>query len=209
VRQGAQDYLLCEPDLDRVLARTAWCAVERHRRWVQLRDLSLTDPLTGLYNRRGFRALAEAHLRTLRRTRRQSLLVCADLDGLKEINDHHGHPAGDRALIEVARLMRRCFRESDILARYGGDEFVALAQDATRNASRKLVLRVERGLDELNASARLPYNLALSVGTVVFGGRSSQSLATLMALADRALYREKQRGGRRPPARREVLARCA
>src|SRR5262249_53811643 len=139
VRRGAQDVLLRDTLSPERLATAVTCAIERQRRVIQLRDLSLTAPLTGLHNRRGFRALAEANLRLMRRTQRQSLLLFADVDGLKPINDLHGHAAGDVALRLCAAALSRTLRESDIVARYGGDEFAALALDGCDGATRVLL----------------------------------------------------------------------
>src|SRR5664279_1575350 len=103
---------------------------ERRQMVETIRTLSLTDELTGLLNRRGFTTLAEQQLRTSLRTRNRLWLLFADLDGLKEINDRHGHETGDRALCEVARLLRTgSFREADLVARLGGDEFAVLATE--------------------------------------------------------------------------------
>ena len=94
---------------------------------MEVRAQSLIDPLTGLHNRRGFFVLAEQQLRLAQRGRLGMLLLFADVDDLKGINDRAGHAAGDRALQAVAIVLRETFPESDILARLGGDEFVVLA----------------------------------------------------------------------------------
>jgi PAS domain S-box-containing protein len=93
----------------------------------EIRDLSITDPLTGLYNRRGFLTLAEQQLNISKRTKVGLLLLFADLDGMKWINDNLGHKKGDEALIEVANVFNKVFRDADIVARVGGDEFSVLA----------------------------------------------------------------------------------
>ncbi len=112
--------------------------VTEHRQMVEtIRTLSLTDELTGLLNRRGFTTLAEQQMRTSVRTRNRLWLLFADLDGLKEINDRLGHEAGDRALCEIARLLRTgSFRQADLVARLGGDEFAILATEISRDGRR-------------------------------------------------------------------------
>lgn len=116
LRQGAQDFL-AKDKLDRpTLVRSLRYSIERHRLQKNLQSLSLADDLTGLYNRRGFMALAEQHLRMIQR-KGAALLIYLDLDDLKKINDSYGHLEGNRALIVTANVLRACFRQSDILAR--------------------------------------------------------------------------------------------
>ncbi|MBE0557658.1 MAG: diguanylate cyclase, partial [Proteobacteria bacterium] len=103
---------------------------ERRRMEEEIREMSLRDPLTELYNRRGFITLAEQQLRAANRANRRMLLAFIDVDDLKQINDKLGHEEGDKALIDTARIIRRTFRDSDIIARLGGDEFAVLAIDA-------------------------------------------------------------------------------
>ena len=167
-------------------------ALERQRRVAELRDLTLTDPLTGLHNRRGFRTLAEANLRLMRRTQRQSLLLFADVDHLKQINDGYGHTEGDHALRLCAAALVCSMRDSDVVARYGGDEFVALALDACDGAAFVLLPRLEATLADHARRSRLPYPLTMSVGTAECG-RSGSRLDEALERADRVLYGEKRR----------------
>ena len=102
-------------------------AIERKRMDEEIRSLSLTDDLTGLYNRRGFTLLAEQEVKLAHRINRSMLLFFCDVDYLKSINDAHGHAQGDLALQEVSAILKETFREVDIMARLGGDEFVVLA----------------------------------------------------------------------------------
>ncbi len=192
VRSGAQDVLRRGDLTPERLPVAITCAIERQHHVAELRDLSLTDSLTGLHNRRGFRSLAQAHLRLMRRTQRQSLLLFADVDQLKELNDEHGHAAGDKALQLCAEALRRSTRDSDLLARYGGDEFVALALDVCEGAGDVLLPRVASTLTSLARRARLHFPLTMSVGTATFG-RGSLALDEVLARADRELYGAKQR----------------
>ena len=89
------------------------------------RTLSLYDELTQLHNRRGFDVLAEQQLKIANRTRNRTLLLFADVDNMKLINDNFGHQEGDKALIDTANILKKSTRKSDIIARIGGDEFVA------------------------------------------------------------------------------------
>lgn len=192
VRAGAQDYLIGEHLTPVSAARAVRCAVERHRHLADLRDQSLRDPLTGLYNRRGFVALANTQLRMARRGHRHCLLICADLDHLKTINDTWGHEAGDRAVVAAAKVLLGSIRDSDIVARFGGDEFVALAYDAGSEALPGVVGRIEQGLREVVGRLTLPHPLGLSLGAVEFDGGTRVELSRLIEQADRALYREKE-----------------
>ncbi len=129
VQEGAQDYLLKGKVSTYLLERSINYSIERHRMAEELRNLSLTDELTGLHNRRGFITLSQQQIRQAKRTKKEMLLLFVDLDGLKKINDGFGHSEGDRALFAVAALLRETFRDSDIVARIGGDEFAVLAME--------------------------------------------------------------------------------
>ena len=118
----------------------------------QLRMLSLSDDLTGLYNRRGLFALGEHTMRIARRRARRLGIIYIDVDSLKTINDRFGHAQGDEALRMVADIIRASIRESDVVGRIGGDEFVILAEDDA-GATQDLVARLRRRLDQANAKA--------------------------------------------------------
>ncbi len=109
----------------------------------EIQALAISDPLTGLYNRRGFIALAEQQLKLADRTRRGALLFFADLDGMKWINDTLGHEEGDRALVDIASILKETFRLSDIIARIGGDEFAVLVIDTTAVTPEILTARLK------------------------------------------------------------------
>lgn len=156
----------------------------------QLRALSLVDDLTGLNNRRGFLALAEQQIRHARRNSRELVLLFIDLDDLKQINDKHGHQAGDIALQRSARVLRATFRDSDIIARLGGDEFVVLAADTGTSAS--IVERLRKALVERNESEQYPYTLSFSVGAARFDPEEPPTIQELLQMADAMLYEQKR-----------------
>jgi len=158
-----------------------------------LRALALIDELTGLYNRRGFFTLAQQQLKTANRTKSRLALLFADFDGLKQINDTFGHPEGDRALIEVANATRETFRESDIIARIGGDEFVVLAVETDGAPAEILAARLQENLAAHNAREGRRYELALSVGLARYDPERPCSIDELLTQADRAMY-ERKRG---------------
>jgi len=164
---------------------------ERRRAEEELRELSLTDELTGLYNRRGFFILAEQHFKTARRTNQSSLIIYADMDGLKQINDNFGHHEGSQAISKTADILRQTFRESDIIARLGGDEFVILAagaSDAMDNVGRRL----QEKLQTYSEQAGHGYTLSLSLGSVGVKADAGSTIEELVARADEAMYRHKR-----------------
>ena len=166
---------------------------EQKRAQEELRSLSLIDELTGLYNRRGFLTLARQQLKMASRMNRGMFLLFADLDGLKDINDHHGHPVGDQALKDVAEIMRETFREPDIMARIGGDEFVVLAIEGASAANAEmLTFRFSNNLLDFRGKEKRPYPLSVSHGIVrqVPGGLTA--IEELMAQADRLMYEKKR-----------------
>lgn len=193
IQAGAQDYLLRGRVSADVVLRVVRYARERHCLQRELRDLALTDPLTGLRNRRGFEMLTEQPIGLARRAGRGVVLLAADLDGLKRINDAGGHAAGDRALVAVAAALNASFRKTDVLARIGGDEFAVLAVDTPPGAAELLTARVYAALERHNAAHPAGPAVALSVGTATLDDTSTASLDALLAAADAALYVAKRR----------------
>jgi diguanylate cyclase (GGDEF)-like protein/PAS domain S-box-containing protein len=149
----------------------------------EMRALTLVDELTNLGNRRGFVTLARQYLRNATRNKQRAVVLFIDLDGLKAINDQHGHQAGDAAIRSMADVLRKTFRDADILARLGGDEFVALAADCADPAPP--LRRMEALLKAENLSA--------SVGYSHFDPAQPESVETLVKRADEAMYVEKQK----------------
>ena len=166
---------------------------DRERVLEELRTLSLSDELTGIYNRRGFYILAEQQIKIAKRAGRPMLLASADLDGLKSINDGFGHHEGDRALVDAAQMLRESFRESDIIARIGGDEFVVLMTDKPDISVEILLGRLDRNLKAHNRKVTRPYPFSISVGFARFDPKQPLSLNELMVLADKSMYENKLR----------------
>jgi len=193
LRAGAQDVLLnSELDGER-LARALRHAIERNRLHAALLDLALVDELTGLYNRRGFLTLATRDLRVARRGDETLLVAFADLDDLKGVNDSAGHAGGDRALRDTASLLRRIFRDSDLVARIGGDEYAVLVRHAGPESAGVLAARMERQVRDFNRRAGRPYQVSISLGFAAHKASTLDSVAGLLDRADRALYRDKRR----------------
>ena len=159
----------------------------------ELKALSLRDELTGLYNRRGFITLAEQQLKFADRMEKRMLLLFADLDGMKYINDRFGHHEGDSALIVTGYILKEIFRKSDIIARIGGDEFVVLAME-THDATEKIYTdRLKEFLDTYNTKVNHGYKLMLSIGIAHYDPASPCSIEQLVKRADKLMYEQKQR----------------
>lgn len=152
-------------------------------------DTAITDALTGLTNRRGFQLIAEKVLGICGRRALPAVLVYADLDNLKPLNDEFGHEAGDRAIVEAAKLLASAFRSSDVVARIGGDEFATLLS-ATDDPGRPLE-RLGHFIAERNHGVPEGQALSMSVGTAVFDPKRPLGNDELARMADEAMYREK------------------
>ena len=203
MQAGAADYLVkgrVDPPL---LERSIRYAIQRQRLLIEMHRRSLVDDLTGLHNRRGFEEQATRQIRLARRRGRGMALLFADIDHFKEINDRWGHGEGDRALTEVADLMRASFRESDILARLGGDEFVMIPIDALPPDNQIPQQRLLQKIEERNARTDRPYTLSLSIGTTLYDPAQPRSLWELVTAADMDMYRQKSAGPSRPPSDRD------
>lgn len=164
---------------------------ENKKREEEIRILVVTDPLTGLYNRRGFMALAEQQIKTATRTNKKMSLLFIDIDDMKRINDTWGHEEGDRALVSATTVLKKTFRESDILARMGGDEFAVLAVDAAENP--EIVLgRLAEQIGLHNAVPDHLYEISMSIGMAVYDPQVPCSLDDLISRADTRMYEQKK-----------------
>jgi diguanylate cyclase (GGDEF)-like protein/PAS domain S-box-containing protein len=167
--------------------------ITQHKRMEEaLRASLLVDELTGLYNRRGFLTLGQQQLKTAHRAKSKMSLLFADFDDLKRINDTLGHHEGDQALIDIADVLKEIFRESDIIARIGGDEFVVLVIETDGVSAEILTTRLQENLEARNARGDRRYKLSLSVGTARYDPESPCSIDELLAQADRLMYEQKQ-----------------
>lgn len=159
-----------------------------------LHHLSLTDELTGLYNRRGFLVHAEQQLKLFyaRQIPVDLWLLIADMDGLKQINDTYGHQEGSLAIIKMAEILSNNFRDTDILARLGGDEFAGMIINAQENAYNIMTSRLERRLEEYNATSGKPYRLSFSYGLILIDSSAGLTMDELIEIADRKMYEQKR-----------------
>lgn len=188
--------LLCLRDVSQIARlRELWEAEAR-----RLREQALTDALTGLGNR--FRLLEAG--RTLEP---EATVAMLDVDNMKTINDGCGHQVGDRVLQEIATVLRRHTRQSDVAVRYGGDEFVLLLPKTTLSQAQRLMRRLERLMNELGRFLEIPGGVSVSYGLTTL--RPAEALEDAIVRADRAMYRRKMRRRARlgrPPAAGERKA---
>lgn len=189
---GAQDYLVKGQLSTSLLVRALRYAFERHGMQRALRKESTIDELTGLSNRRGFLMLAEQHAMLAKRTGEHFMVVFIDMDRLKPINDTLGHQVGDAAIVEIADVLRTCFRGSDILGRLGGDEFALILPATTGSNEESIRRRLGQELSARNAQASRRYSLCVSIGIITADPRRSLSVEEMLAQADALMYEEKQ-----------------
>lgn len=166
---------------------------ERKETEEKLRTLSLTDDLTGLYNRRGFFTLVEQMLKLSRREKRGIFMLYADLDNLKKINDTFGHQEGDQALTDTANILKTTYRASDIIARLGGDEFVVIPVGTTGDNIDVITARFQKAIENHNEQSSRAYNrLSISFGISYYDPKSPCSIYELIVQAERSMYEQKR-----------------
>ena len=156
----------------------------------KLNTLSQIDELTGIYNRRGFYDAALEILNgSLDRT---ALIVFADIDGMKQINDKYGHADGDISIKSTANILAKAVRDDDIVARLGGDEFVVMITDTDSANEVHIRNRIQELVEQFNQNSEHEWKLGLSLGFVSFSSKSVSDLNSLLKLADEALYNDKR-----------------
>jgi diguanylate cyclase (GGDEF)-like protein/PAS domain S-box-containing protein len=156
-----------------------------------MRSLSLLDELTGLYNRRGFLTIAEQQMKISERNMKDLLLVFADMDGLKIINDNLGHQVGDTALVDSAHILKKTFRSSDIIARFSGDEFIILITEVKDTDKAIYNQRLETNIRIFNETENRRYRLSISTGIVRYDPKHPCSIYELISQADKLMYQFK------------------
>ena len=178
--------------------------IERAKAQAKLQHLALHDPLTDLPNRVLFRRRLDAALATAAMRKTHAALLYLDLDSLKQVNDRHGHPAGDLLLCEVAARIRGCLRENDVAGRIGGDEFIVLLDALASPAQGRDI--AEQIREALTSPFQLPghqLRIPASIGVAIFPADGADS-DSLIRAADRAMYRAKQSGGNQVLGTEEV-----
>ena len=200
VRHGAQDYLVKGEIDDRILKRSIHYAIERKQLMAALeaanellsRQVTI-DPLTGIYNRLKFNELLDAEVQRANRYGTTLSLIMFDIDYFKRINDTHGHHAGDYVLSEISRIVFDNMRQSDIFARWGGEEFMVLVPNDNVEQTSVLAEKLRALIEAYN----FRYNLKVTASFGVTGFRSHGSLESFSSRVDEALYRAKRNGRNR------------
>jgi len=187
IEAGASDFIKKPFSLKELIAR-----IEHARMHERLHTISLHDDLTGLYNRRGFFTLAEHLLKLAKRQQEGLFMLYADLDDLKKINDTLGHQKGDWALIDTANLLKETFRESDIIARIGGDEFVVIPIENRGGNIEIVINRLQKAVEMDNTKSKREYKLSISTGTAHFNPWSPSTVDELLSQADKSMYEHKR-----------------
>jgi len=188
IEAGASDFIKKPFTLQALMARMTILRMQE-----DILNWAVTDELTGIYNRKGFCALASHLLKVARRNNQGMFLLYADLDDLKEINDNYGHKEGDLILTETANLLSRNYREADIIARVGGDEFVVFPVGKTEDVPRLISDRLGKNLKLYNEQSGVKHRISLSWGTAYFEPETPCSIEDLLAQADKAMYEMKKR----------------
>ncbi len=156
----------------------------------RLTDISQTDELTKLYNRRGLFNLGQQAINLSLDMGKGGLVFYTDMDGLKNINDTYGHDAGDRAIIGMAFILRNTFRSHDVIARLGGDEFAIVSAGMDFSSLEKLKERIKEACEEWYIKTNSQFRLSISIGAVEFN-EMNKNLEKLLSQADKLLYKEK------------------
>ena len=158
----------------------------------ELRRMGTADPLTRLLNRRGFIPSAEHQLEVAKRTHQPMALAFLDLDGLKGVNDTHGHATGDGMITEAAYAIGQTFRASDLIGRMGGDEFCVLFATDSESMARVALTRLQEVVDKANEQEERPFCLSFSAGLAMFDPEQPSTLDEMMTIADERMYETKR-----------------
>lgn len=199
LQAGAQDYLSKGRIGGSQVARSIRYATHLNRMQMALRSLSFIDNLTSLYNRRGFVTLADPHVRLAQRVKGRFLVVSVDVAGLAAINAASSFDEGDTVLRNVAEILRRTFRDSDILARLEGGAYMALALDAPEEKAPIITARLQQQVSGYNEQTIRAYTLVLHAGVAAFDPGAGSTIEDLMAraVAARRATRRPRRSSRR------------
>lgn len=158
-----------------------------------IRSMAVSDELTKLLNRHGFNFMVDRQVKEAKRKNRKMVLIFADVDGLKDVNDKHGHGTGDRLLSDFSGILKRSFRDTDLIARIGGDEFVISTVEDKNATSIVLVTRLLEEIKNFNDERTRPYNVSVSIGVAFSSPNEVFSLESLIKKADQSMYQYKHK----------------
>ncbi len=167
--------------------------VETMQRMIKtLDEMWVFDPMTHVYNRAGFFKFSEQMSKEARELKEDMFFIFLDLDGLKKVNDALGHETGDRMICDMADVLRKTRDKSELLMRYGGDEFVVFGKGLSTEEVKDDIIRIRRAMEELNASKDREYTLDASIGYYMVPYDNEKPLSALIELADQEMYKEKR-----------------
>jgi len=202
IQTGAYDYLSKENINESSLSRSINTALERFRlnreinmAMTKMAEMSTTDELTGLYNRRYFMEALEREMARAKRYGTSLVMCMMDLDYFKQVNDAYGHTAGDMVLSEIGKILKDCIRQSDLACRYGGEEFAVILPNTDVKKAKAVCERFRKivggHLFKHNLSQ---FNITISMGIISYNSFMDQSPIEILELADKALYQAKEAG---------------
>ena len=187
---GAQ--IKSDKRLKAAMSKLAQSQREREAMIRKLQEASITDEMTGLYNRRGFFTIAREYIGLAARRKTKMFLLYMDMDGLKQINDTFGHHMGDQALLQLAEFLNRIFRSSDVKGRMGGDEFAIFPIDSSLAGVETALARLQKAFDDFNTAADIPFHLSVSTGMAYFDPEHPATIEDLLMRADKLMYERKR-----------------
>jgi len=197
IQQGAQEYLNKNELSGRMLARIIKYAIKRKKMDEKLETLALTDPLTGLYNRRYFFERGWNEYVRARRYQHHLAVIMLDLDFFKQINDKYGHACGDMVLMRVAKLFSQTLRDVDLVARFGGEEFIILIPETDKAGVDFVAQRIRQEIyDTPMEHNGKNFNITASLGIALIEDVVGD-FETMINQADIALYYAKENGRNR------------
>lgn len=195
MKRGAYDYVVKFGEYYKVLPVVIEKALEKHdlvrsseEMKRKLEEKATKDLLTGVYNKNHFFELYSRELSIAKRYGRKLALAMIDINNFKAINDTYGHQVGDLVLVQLASILKRSLRSSDVVARYGGDEFIILMFEAGLKEAKATISRIEDSIAQLNLKKELPVEVSASIGVGVGEGQYD----TLLEDADKNMYEKKR-----------------
>jgi diguanylate cyclase (GGDEF)-like protein len=171
---------------------TAFDVTERKHADELLQYISAKDELTGLYNLHTFMSMTEQQIKSADREKKDMLIIYAGVDGMEAINDDHGQDAGDRLLVDVADILRKTFREADIFARTGEDEFVISTLVSSRKGKDLIMQRMNNNIADYNSRQDSTVELSMSFGTSFYNPDEPKSIDEVLSSADDKMHEHKK-----------------